>query len=144
MNPKRLVLAIIVVFIGIFVTDFLIHGLWLKENYEQTKHLWRSEAQMEKHFGWMFLGQFLIAVPFVILWAKGFAEKACIRCACVYGFLMALFAQAGMSFITYAVQPLPEVIPLKWFISGILQGVLLGVLVFFVYKPAPKPSEPAS
>ena len=136
MNPKRLILAIVAVFVGIFITDFLIHEVWLKQNYAATASLWRSEEEMKAHFGWLLFGQFLIAVTFTMLWAKGFAQTHNhIRCACIYGFLMALFAQAGMSFIQYAVQPLPGVIPVKWFVSGIIQGVLLGILVFLVYKP---------
>ena len=97
---------------------------------------------MKKHFGCLLFGQFLIAVTFVVLWAKGFAANARVRCACLYGFFMALFAQAGMSVITYAVQPLPGIIPLKWFIAGVIQGVLLGLLVFFVYKPKPEQAKP--
>jgi hypothetical protein len=32
MNPKRLILAIVVVFVGFWVTSYLIHGLWLNSS----------------------------------------------------------------------------------------------------------------
>jgi hypothetical protein len=46
------------------------------------------------------------------------------------------------SLITYAVQPFPAGIAVKWFLSGVAQGVLLGLLVFFVYKPKPAEAKP--
>ena len=141
MNPKRLVLAIVAVFAGIFVTDFLIHAVWLRQNYLDTANLWRTEDDMNKHFGYLLFGQFLAAVAFVMLWARGFAAISHLRCAVLYGLFMALFSQAH-TIISYAVQPLPGIIPLKWFIAGVIQGVLLGLLVFFVYKPKSEQLKP--
>lgn len=141
MNPKRLILAIVAVFVGVFVTDFLIHGVWLQSTYKETMNLWRSETEMRAHMGWLMLGQFLVAATFVVLWAKGFAATACIRCACLYGMFMGLFSQAA-TLVTYAVQPLPGSLAVKWFIAGVAQGVLMGVLVFFVYKPKPETAQP--
>ena len=134
MNPKRLFLAIVSVFVGIWLTDFLIHGIWLKNDYAASMNLWRPEAEMQAHMGWLMLGQFLAATMFVMIWARGFAATACLGCACVYGTCMGLFGQAN-TLITYAVQPLPAEIAVKWFMAGVAQGVLMGLLVFFVYKP---------
>lgn len=141
MNPKRLILAIVAVFAGIFLTDFLIHGVWLQNAYKETASLWRSEAGMQAHIGWLMLGQFLAAVTFAVLWAKGFAASAQVRCACLYGLFMGLFSQAT-TLITYAVQPFPASIAIKWFAAGLAQGVLLGLLVFFVYKPKLETGQP--
>jgi len=141
MNPKRLILAIVAVFVGVWVTDFLIHGVWLQNTYKETMSLWRTEAEMQAHMGWLMLGQFLIAATFVVLYAKGFAAMACIRCACLYGLFMGLFSQA-MTLITYVVQPFPGSLAVKWFIAGVAQGVLMGVLVFLVYKPKPEEGKP--
>ena len=46
---------------------------------------------------------------------------------------MALFMQAG-TLITYAVQPVPGEIPVKWFIGGVVQGVVLGLVAYAAYK----------
>lgn len=136
MNPKRLALALFVVFVAKWITDFLIHAVWLNGTYKETASLWRSEAGMQAHMGWLFLGQFLYAVPFVVLWAKGFAVPACRRCACLYGLFMGVFSQAA-TLITFATQPFPADIAVKWFLSGVVQGIALGLLVSFVYKPKP-------
>lgn len=137
MNPKRLILAIVVVFVGVWVTDFLIHGVWLQGAYRDTMSLWRSEAEMQSHLGWLMLGQFLFAAAFTTLWASGFAATGCLKCACIYGLFMGGFSQA-MTLITYAVQPFPANIAVSWFVSGLIQGVLMGVLVKQVYRPKPE------
>ena len=143
MNPLRLVLTVVVATVAVFATDFLIHRVWLDAAYKATATLWRTEAEMQAHFGWLMLGQFLFAATFSILWAKGFAGTACLRCACLYGLFMGVFSQTA-TLITYAVQPFPADIAAKWIGAGIVQGVLLGVVVFFVYKPKPAEGQPAT
>ncbi len=137
MNPKRLVLTILTVFVGVWFTDFLIHGIWLQSDYKATASLWRTEAEMQARFGWLLLGQFLVAVAFVVLWAAGFAEKATLKCALLYGLLMGLFAKAP-ALITFAVQPFPPSLSMKWFCAGLAQAILMGLLIFLVYKPKSK------
>lgn len=141
MNTKRLILTILLVFVGVWVTDFLIHGVWLANTYGRTKELWRPEKEMNAFFGWLMLGQLIASVTFVMIWAKGFAATACLGCACVYGTMMGLFNQSN-TLITYAVQPLPAEIAVKWFVSGVAQGVVMGLLVFAVYKPKAVPVLP--
>ncbi len=140
MNAKRLIIGIVAVFAGIWVTNFLIHGVWLQSTYAATMSLWRPEAEMKSHMAWLMLGQFLAAAAFVVIWAQGFAATAHFACACIYGFVMGLFAEAG-TLITYAVQPLPGDLAVKWFVAGIVQSVLMGILVFIVYKPKQQPSQ---
>ena len=136
MNTKRLLLSIVVVFVGIFASDFLIHGVWLKSDYAASTGLWRPEAEMQKFMGWLMLGQLLAAITATTLYAKGFAEKGSRACAVMFGLFMGLFMQAN-TLITYAVQPLPGNLAVKWFVAGTAQGLLLGLLLSVVYKPKP-------
>lgn len=134
MNPKRLILAVVVVFVGFWVTSFLIHGVWLNPIYKETMNLWRSEAEMQKHMGPMFLGQFLWSVAFVVIWSRSFRTANSLGGSCLYGLLMGVFMQSN-SLIMYSVQPMPGHLIAKWVIAGLAQGVLMGVLVFFVGRP---------
>ncbi len=136
MNIKSLLISILVVFIAVTVTDILIHGLWLSPMYGATKELWRPEAEMNSgtYMGWLHAGHLLAAVTFTMLWAAGFAERAKLSCGVKFGLFMALFAQTH-TLISYAVQPFTLEIVWKWFLSGSVQGILLGVLVYKVYKP---------
>jgi hypothetical protein len=144
MNPKRLVLAIIAVFAAVFVTDYLIHEVWLSPDYRATASLWRPGDEMMRHyFGWLLLGEFLWSTTFVVLYAKGFADKACLVCALMFGLFMGMFFQAN-TLVSYAVQPLPGTLAAKWFIANVAQGVMAGFIAFFVYKPRPSPDVKSS
>ncbi|MBI1842276.1 MAG: hypothetical protein HYR88_15680 [Verrucomicrobia bacterium] len=134
MNPKRLALAVLAVFIAVFATDFFVHGVWLNGRYMETASLWRTEEEMAAHRVWLMGGQLLWSVIFVMLWAKGFASSACVRCAVMFGLFMALFHQSN-TLIQYAVQPMPSDIAIKWVGAGAVQGMIAGLVAFFVYKP---------
>src|SRR4051812_17292295 len=103
MNPKRLLLAIVAVFAGVWLTDYLVHGIWLKSAYQANAALWRPDTDIEARAGWLFLGQFLFTLTFVWIWATGFAARKTVGRACAYGMMMGVFRQA-YTFILYAVQ----------------------------------------
>jgi hypothetical protein len=133
MNIPRLLLAILVAFVLLFGTDFLIHGYWLKPDYEATKTLWRPEAQMESYMLWMFLAQFLCAATFVLIWAMGFAGRS-VDTGIVFGLIMGVFQQIWV-LVNYVVLPMPGDLAVKWYFSGLAQAVLIGIVAAFVYKP---------
>ncbi len=135
MNPKRIIIAILAVFLAIFATDYLIHGIWTKSNYAATANLWRPEATMQKYTPWLFGGQFVIAVGFTMLWARIAMGGAGLICALAYGFFVGLMF-AGNSLIVYAVQPIEHHIIMKWIIGGMVQGVVVGFIAFQAYKPS--------
>src|SRR5882672_3427577 len=133
MNMKRLVLAIVVGFVVIFATDSLIHGFWLKPDYDATKAIWRPEAEMQGHMYWFFIAQFLCAATFVIIWAKGAAGRS-IGAGVAFGLLMGMFQQIWV-LVNYAILPMPGDLAVKWYFSGLAQAVLLGIATALVYKP---------
>lgn len=134
MNIKRLILAILAGWVAVFATDFLIHHLWLGPVYEATKTLWRPEDEMHTRICWMFLAQFLIVATFVIVWAKGFAGRS-IGTGISFGLLMGVFQQTW-AIILFVVLPMPGDLAVKWFVGGLAQAVLLGIVASLVYKPA--------
>ncbi len=131
MNIKSLLITIVVAFITVFVTDGLIHGLWLKSTYAATASLWRPE--MEMLHGWMVIGQFLVAASFTMIFAACVAERRCISCSLKYAACMGIFAGGGQV-IMYGVQPYPGLLVAKWFFIGIVQTLVLGFVVHKVYK----------
>jgi hypothetical protein len=137
MNVKRLSLAILAGFVVIFLTDWLIHGVWLTPDYNATKALWRPEAEMNARVHWMFFAQFLCVATFVIIWATGFAGES-VGTASVYGLLMGLFQQVW-AIVDYVVIPMPPELAMKWFFSGLAQAVLLGIVTALIYKPRTVP-----
>lgn len=133
MNIPRLLLAIVIAFLVIFGTDYLIHGVWLMPDYDATKSLWRPEAEMNTHFPLMLLAQFLGAATFAIIWAKGFAGR-CVGTGIIFGLLMGIFQQVW-AMVNYVVIPMPGALATKWYFSGLAQAILLGIVVALIYKP---------
>jgi hypothetical protein len=133
MNIPRLLLAIAVAFLVIFGTDFLIHGIWLKPDYETTKSLWRPDSEMQSHMMWLTLAQVICAATFVIVWAKGFGGR-CVGTGIVFGLLMGLFQQIWV-LVNYAIIPMPGDLAVKWYFSGLVQAVLIGIVAALIYKP---------
>lgn len=133
MNIPRLLLAIVVAFVILFGTDFLIHGMWLKPDYEATKNLWRPEAEMSNYMHWMFLAQFLCAATFVLIWAMGFAGRS-LGMGIAFGLVMGMFQQVWV-LVNYGILSMPGDLALKWYFSGLVQAVLIGIATALIYKP---------
>lgn len=87
---------------------------------------------MHTHFFWMLVAQFLCAATFVIIWAKGFAGRD-VATGIIFGLLMGLFQQIW-AIINYVVMPIPGTLAAKWFFSGLVQAVLLGIVTARIYK----------
>ncbi len=136
MNIPRLLLAILVGFVFVFASDFVIHALWLAPDYAATSALWRLEPEMQRRFGWMLLGQLLCALAFTVLWARGFAGRS-LKEGAIFGFFMGL-SQQVWAIALYVVAPLPGFISAKWFASGVLQAIILGIILATLYKSAPR------
>ena len=133
MNIKRVALAIIAAFVFTFLTDFLIHAVWLNADYKATASAWRSDAEAQERFIWLVGAHLLMAIAFTMVWAKG-AWRGGIGAGATFGFWMGLFQHVIVLFM-YVVMPLRGDIALKWFLAGLLQAVILGVLVAAICKP---------
>lgn len=141
MNTKSLIITIAVAFVTVWATDFLIHAVWLGTTYKETASLWRPEADLMGYMPWMFLGQFLAATAFTLIFAACVAEKRCLSCTMKYAACMGIFAGAG-EVMMYAVQPLPGSLVAKWIIAAIVQAMVLGFIVHKIYRPVAGKSEP--
>src|SRR6266567_8740592 len=110
-------------------------------DYRATQQLWRTGAEMTSHMGWMLCAQLLFVITFVAVWAKGFASStAKISCAAGYGLLMGLFSGAW-ALIVYVSVPMPGSIAVKWFLTGIVQTILLGLVTFWICRPSAQPQD---
>lgn len=131
-NKKSFLITSLFIFVAIFITDFLIHGLILKGQYEATASLWRSESEMQGVFHWMLIGQAVIALFFTRLFTHGYQNKGIKEGVC-FGFMFAgIFA--GNDFILYTVTAYPMSLVWAWIGTRFAQSILLGVIAAKVYK----------
>src|SRR5437667_319671 len=134
MNMKRLIIACVVVFLFVFGYNWVLHGKVLSNAYMESAQLWRDEAGMKQHFGWLLLGQLLMSVMFCVIYALRRGTAAGPGQGAGYGFLVALLLSSG-TFISYAVEPLPGKIAATWFIGDLIQLVIAGAILGAIYRP---------
>lgn len=132
MNFKRLLLAIVTVFAVLFASDWLIHGVLLKNAYQATAALWRPEAQMAQFCLWMFGGQLLLSAGFCVIYTFGHQARGMME-GVRFGALVALVLWSR-DFVMYAVQPIPLYLIFYWMIGILVQLILAGIVVSLIYK----------
>ncbi len=132
MNAKKFILASIVITIFIMAFDFLFHGMFMASTYEQTASLWRPHEVMNDYMAWMILGQIIMSVGFVALFTKAF-KRGGIAEGAIYGLLVAIIF-IGTNLIMYAVAPYPMNMVISWIVGVIIELMLAGIIVAFIYK----------
>ena len=142
MNVKKWVIASVVVFIVSQILDFIIHGVLLTGSYEATSQLWRTEAEMNQMMWLMWLVALVWSFLFVVIFTKGYEGKG-IGEGVRYGIIIGLFATIPMSFGSYSVMPMTFSLALGWFIYGMIEYIILGIVVALLYKPT-IPAAPAA
>jgi len=131
---KRFILAFIAAYIFLFVWGWLLNGVLLKDLYAETPNLWRSQSEMAGLFHWIVIGQALVVLSFVMIYASGFAGGG-VLAGIRLGVLLEI-AAIGMRLGFYAVQPIPGRLILYGSIGGLIEMVIVGAMVGAIYKPA--------
>jgi len=130
MNTKRFLIASIAVFGFVFVFEFLVHGLGLKSMYENTAHMWRSEADFKMIF--MLLSQLGFSVMTAFIFTRNYEDKGMgegVRFGLAIGLLLAVL-EVGK----YGYMPIPFALVLAWMAAALLKGVGSGVILSWTYK----------
>ncbi len=128
---KRIILAILAVFVAWSVLDFIIHQWLLGATYEATAHLWRPMEEMK--MGLMNVVRILSAVFFTLIYACLIGGKG--TCTGVkYGLLFGLGTGVSMGYGTYSYMPIPHSLALYWFIGSVVQATVAGLLVGLIIK----------
>ncbi len=142
MNTKKLIIAVLAVFVLLEATGYLIHGVLLSSTYmqEAISKVFRPMAEMDAMMWRMWIADFVFSFFFVFIFTKGYQNKGIME-GVRYGVYIALFMNFSASVAQNVFYSIPYTLALQWFIYGSIQMVLLGVVAAFIYKPAEaKPS----
>ena len=123
---------VLVIFVFIVIYEGLVHGVFLKGAYEATASAWRSQDEMQKYLGWMFLGQYLVALVSVLLFRQ--IRLLEIEDAIPVGALIGLLFGVSQ-FIMYAVAPYSLSLVFLWMLAGVIEYTLIALIWIFT-KPA--------
>ncbi len=135
MNLKKQIAGSIGVFIVLYLLDFILHGILLKDIYLETASVWRTKEEMSK-LAWCFaLGYLLFSPVFVFIFNVGYEEKkAPIQQGITYGIILGFLYSAMPNIISYAILPIPPELPFLWFIGNMLEFIAAGGVLGFIYK----------
>ena len=133
MNTKRFVLASLAVFVAGMILDFLIHMVILKGAYESLASIWRTD--MNSLMWLMYMSSLIFAFLFVYIFSKGYEDKGIME-GVRYGLIIGLFFLFPSAFGQYAMYPLPFSLIIQWFIYGLVEFIVFGIIAAVVYKPA--------
>ncbi len=130
---KRIVLAVIVVFVAWVVMDFVIHGVLLMPTYEETAELWRPQEEMQKFMPLMHVKTLLISVCFVLLYGL-LVDKKNLATGIKYGVILGLMFGISMGLGSYSYSPIPLMLAVSWFAGVLVEMVTAGAIVGAVVK----------
>jgi hypothetical protein len=134
MNWKKFFLAFIAAFLFLFVFGFLWYAMLMHDAHREVPTLLRTEADLQRHFGWLVLGHVVMAFFFTILCAR-FVPTGGAGTTATLGILVGL-VYAGPHLISFAVQPLTVKILSGWIAGAVIQFTIAGAIVGAIYKPA--------
>lgn len=138
---KKVWIGFIAVFLGMGILGFLIHGVMLAPDYQATDvaSLMRPEAEMMGMMWIYYVVYFVQAYFFVLIFSKGHEGRG-IGEGVRYGSYMGLLMATPMAYASYAMYPMPYSLALKWFIYGMLEYIVLGIIVALVFGKKTNPA----
>lgn len=132
MNGKRFILASIVVFVVYEITNWIVHSLILSGVYQRLQSLWRFDM-MDKMWI-MYVTAFIFSFLFVYIFTKGYEGKGVAE-GFRYGLYIGLLMNIVGMFNQYAVYPVPLSLTIQWFIYGMIQFIIIGIVTALIYRP---------
>jgi uncharacterized protein (DUF2062 family) len=131
-NIKYLLLSVAAGFAFLFIFEYIVHGIVLMDTYAQTPQLWRPIEQMSQYSGFMMLMQFLTVLLTAVIFSKHYEAKGLaegLRFGALIGLLMGVMMAAS-----FAWMPISGFLASAWFITGLAEGLGLGVIYALTYK----------
>ena len=136
MTHKRFWFSVLAVWLVMFVTDFLFHGIWLATLYQQTAQYWRSPEEMQHYMPFMWIGQAIFAFSFVWIYSKGISKdnqwSQAFRFAMAILFVSKVPTQLGL----WATSPYPIELVLRWFFIASVQAIACAFVMTWTFKPS--------
>lgn len=137
---KKVWIGFIAVFIVWQILDYIINSVILMSTYETLKSVWRPEGVKI----WMFpIIGLIVSFLFSFIFSKGYEAKG-IAEGIRYGIYIGLLMNIPAAYAQYAVYPLPYSLALQWFIYGMIEYIIGGVVLAMVFGMKPKQAAPTS
>jgi hypothetical protein len=130
MRIKRFIVIFLLLFVVAILWNAFLHMIILREVNESVQHLRRPDLSAK-----LWLSLVLTAgVVTLFVWGYGrFVRNNSIREGLIYGFFFALMAGLLVDLNQYILFPIPVKVALLWFIGGVAEFSIYGILVSRLY-----------
>jgi hypothetical protein len=125
---KKLSGAMVACFLVLVATNYLIHGVWLRGDYQLAAAAFRPLAALRHRLWVMDVGEAIFTVLFCYVYIRGVEPKPWLGQGIRYGILMTLFVVVPASLSQYVAFDIPHQLALKWIGAGLAQLILLGII----------------
>ena len=132
MNKRNFILTSIIVFVVYEVVNNIIHVLILSGAYQVLSEVWRPDMMQKMWI--MYVTALIFSFLFVYIFSKGYEGRG-IQEGIRYGLIMGLLMNVVGMFNQYAVYPLPFSLVIQWFVYGVIQFIICGIVAAAIYKP---------
>lgn len=136
MNVKRYFAATLAVFIVSVALGYLVHGVILQSTYASIQGVWRPDVLSKMWIN--SVNYFILSFVFVYLFVKGYEGRGIME-GVRFGLLMGLIFAIPAAYGTYVIVPIPYYLALEWFLYGMAQTLILGIVAAAIYRPAERP-----
>jgi|SRR5579864_183522 len=135
MTISRLILAIVVVFIATSALGTLIHAYLLAGDYASVgSSLYRAQADLKLPL--IFVSNLAFAIGAVWIYSHGVEDKPWIGQGFRFGIALWLVVAVPSFLVSYAVQPVPEMLVAKQLAYEFVNKVLLGIVTAAMVRKA--------
>lgn len=132
MKSKSFWITCVVLYVVLNGLGYLIHQVWLAETYQGLADVFRPEAEIKMPV--MFITSAIWTIMFVYIFSRGYEGKGIME-GVRFGLVVGIFYSLVSTYDQYAVYPIPYSLTLKWFFSGLVVSIILGVIASLIYKP---------
>jgi hypothetical protein len=132
---KKVLTGAAVLFVAMSFLGYIIHEVLLKSTYmeESMRNLWRAPEDMK--MGLIFVVNIIVSYFLSLLYSKGHEGKG-IAEGVRFGLMMGLIMATPMAYATYATMPITYGLAIQWFIYGIIEYVIYGMILSAVFGKA--------
>jgi hypothetical protein len=132
---KQKIGAIIAGFILQMAGLFLIHSVWLKQDYLNTEAIWRA-PQDQIARGWaMLLSVLIYVIGAVLIYSLIAKSGSWVAQGIRFGILLAMVVVVYGSLSGWVILPLPHMLVVKWIIGEGLLSVIFALVVAAICRP---------
>ncbi len=135
---KKVWLGCVAVFVTFVILDFVVNGLLMRSAWESTASLFRPDMMSKMYIFYIMnvIGSFF----FSFIFSKGYEGKGTAE-GIRYGLYIGIWMSTGMAYGTYAMVAIPYSMALQWFLYGVIEYMIAGVVLALVFGKKPAPAK---